>query len=189
MNELNNLLHYLEQIPTGAISNVGPIEDLLVDAWDELNVSGGGGMRDYKLRGRTKKMEWKSPVLTFEMVRHGGIGRGSKRAEIQSWTINIAAGTASVVISGFRQLYPMDAAWKAEPVARELARSIIAQQKSDTRLIWNQNGHVHPAIGKILPGSNRQTKAGRSRRFWKALISELLPHGWQKVGKHFEKSK
>ena len=29
----------------------------------------------------------------------------------------------------------------------------------------------------------------RSRRFWAALIAELRPHGWVKVGRHFEKVK
>ena len=134
-------------------------------------------------------MAWNPPLLTFELERHGGIGRGSKLAEIQSWKINIVDGTASAVNSVFRQVYAKEPNWKAEPVARELARSIIAEQKTDTRLVWNQNGHVHLAIGKIVPGSNRQTKAARSRRFWRALTSELLWPGSKKVGKHFEKSK
>ena len=146
-------------------------------------------MKAYKLLGRTEKMEWNPPLLTFNLARHGGTVRGSTRAEIQSWTINIETGTASMASSGSRQLQARDQNWDAEPVARELVELIIAEQKSDPRLIWNPQGHARPHIGSIVPVGSKQTREGRSRRLWAALIAELLPHGWLKVGNHFEKTK
>jgi hypothetical protein len=41
----------------------------------------------------------------------------------------------------------------------------------------------------VVPGSNKQTREDRSRRFWAALIEELIPHGWVKVRRHLEKVK
>ncbi len=189
MSELDKLQHYLAEIPPGAVSEASPIEQLLAAAWDKFEGSDQGGMAAYKLLGRTEKTQWNPPVLTFDVERHGAAALGSTLAEIQSWTIDTATGMASVATKGHRQVHRMDPNWKAEPVARELAQLIVTEQKGDPRLIWNQNGHVRPDIGSAVPGSNKQTREGRSRRFWAALIAELRPHGWVKVGRHFEKVK
>jgi len=189
VSNLDNLRSYLADVSAGAISAVAPLEKLLAQAWDELKGGDKGGMAACKLLGRTEEMSWDPPVLTFNLERHGGTVQGSTRAEIQSWTIDIATGTASVAGGGRRQLRPMDTPWKAEPLARELAQLIISEQKDDPRLTWNQKGHVQLAVGKIVPGSNKQTREGRGRRLRAALIAELRPHGWEKVAKHFEKVK
>jgi hypothetical protein len=189
MSRFDKLRRYLAGMPTGAVGTADPIEKLLAQDWDEFEGSDDGGMKAYKLLGRTEKMEWNPPLLTFSLERHGGTARGSTRAEIQSWTINIETGTASVASNGFRLVQARDPNWDAETVARKLAQLIIAEQKSDPRLIRNPKGHVRPNIGRIVPSGYKQTREGRSQRLWAALIAELRPHNWVKVGKHFEKVK
>ena len=188
MNELDKLRLHLAKITPGAVGETDPIEKLLAASWDKFAGSDQGGMRAYKLLGRAEKMQWNPPVLTFDFERHGAAALGSTLAEIQGWMIDTATGTASVAVIGHRQLRA-NPNWKAKPVARGLAQLIITDQKDEPRLIWNQDGHVRPDIGSIVPGSNKQTREGRNKRFWAALIAELRPHGWVKVHRRFEKIK
>jgi hypothetical protein len=187
-SELDKLRQYLAALPTGTVGEVTPIEKLLAEAWDEFKGGDEGGMSAYKVLGRTEIMKWNPPVLTFDLERHGAAARGSTRAEIQSWTINMAGSMASVASSGLRQVCPRDPNWDAEAVAQEIAQLIIDEHEDD-QLIWNQKGQVRPDFGNIVPGNNKQTREGRSRRFRNALIANLLPHGWVYVGRHFEKPK
>jgi hypothetical protein len=187
MSELDKLRLYLAALPAGTVGEVRAVEDLLAEAWDEFEGSDQGGMVARKVLGRTEKMEWNPPVLTFDLERHGATVRGSTGAEIQSWTINTADGKASVAGGRFRQVHARSPNWDAKAVAQEIAQLIIAKQE-DPRLIWNQKGHVRPDIGNIVPGVNKQTREDRSRRFWDALLAELLPHSWVKIGRHLEKA-
>ena len=188
MSELEKLREHLAAVPAGTVGEVKPIEKLLAETWDEFEGGDKGGMVAYKVLGRTEKMEWNPPVLTFDLERHGATARGSTRAEIQSWTLNTADSTASVAGGRLRQVYARSPNWDAKAVAHEIAQLVIANEE-DERLIWNPKGHVRPDIGNIVPGDNKQTREGRSRRFWEALLAELLPHGWVKVDRHLEKAK
>jgi hypothetical protein len=176
----------LAAVPAGKVGAIEPVEQLLVEAWDELTGSDQGGMEAYKLIGRIEKMDWNSPLLIFEIERHGAAALASVRAEIQGWRIDTANGTASMFHAGLRQVSPRDPNWDAKAEAKKIAGLIITYQEDD-RLVWNEKGQVRPIIGNIVPGSNRQTIEERSRRFWDALIAELLPHSWIKIGRHLEK--
>jgi hypothetical protein len=51
-------------------------------------------MADWKVE-RAENMEWRSPVLTFVVERHGAAAMGSSRAERQQWTLNLEKNTAN----------------------------------------------------------------------------------------------
>jgi hypothetical protein len=68
-----------------------------------------------------------SPVLSFRIERHGAMGVGSTRAELQNWRVDLDRKTAQCERSrSYRQALPRAEVVRIEPIARELADSIIA---------------------------------------------------------------
>ena len=64
-------------------------------------------MEGYKLIDRMEKVEWVPPVLRFQIERHGATVKGSSRAELHEWTIDLCKATAECVSKGSRQIIPM----------------------------------------------------------------------------------
>lgn len=65
----------------------------------------------------TEDLQWNPPVLNFRIERHGARARGSTRAELQTWEIDVIQATAKIVATGHRQLEPMDARLDVNPRA------------------------------------------------------------------------
>lgn len=168
----------LEQWP--ANTGADEVIQALQTAWSELAVSyDPGATEPYKL-ARAEDVCWQPPVLNFVLERHGATVHGSSRAELHHWEVDLAAGTATVVKTGYRQLHRQSPKWDARPAAEEVANAL-------------RHGHDHPAvrprkdgrqyrvlISEVVPAGNKQTMAGRSKRFNAELEAILGPEGWSR---------
>src|SRR5216684_9323390 len=82
------LREHLSALPTGDISAVGPVTALLAACWNEFAGSGSERMHAGKL-ARMEDVRWNPPVLSFRIERHGAMGLGSTRAELQHWRVDL----------------------------------------------------------------------------------------------------
>src|SRR6266852_6527840 len=129
------LREHLSALPTGDISAVGPVTALLAACWNEFAGSGSERMHAGKL-ARMETVRWDPPVLSFTIERHGAMGVGSTRAERKDWRVDLDRKTAQCERSrSYRQALPRADGVRIEPIARELAYSIIAG-RVDQRLKW-----------------------------------------------------
>jgi hypothetical protein len=133
-----------------------------------------------KLIGRTEQMEWKPPALTFKIERHG-----ASRAEVQNWEIDLVGETATLFVTGHRQIYQMDARLNVKPIAAEIA-SIVNEGREDHRIKRRGATYVRIKTADIIPATNKQTTAGRRKRFAEQLDLLLAPQGWRRksAGSH-----
>jgi len=176
-----SLRDYLDGLEPGPVPDSGPLVTLLAACWEDLAGSQDGGMEGNKLFGRMESVEWRPPLLTFKIARHGGASHGSIRAEIQHWAIDICEMIASLGGSSHRQLRPSQPKLDVAPLAKAVAGSILSRQR-DEYLKWFPDGHVLVSIGKVIPaGGPKQTVAGRRKRFRTALDSILTASGWENV--------
>ena len=185
---LTRIRNYLAALTPGSLSDDqhGEVESLIFSCWGNLSGSEKGGMSAEKLGGRTEVMEWKPPILSFSIERHGGTVLGSTRGEIQGWSIDLDRELASCTIIGHRQLHPSAKPLDVKPLANEIA-AVIEDGRNDDRLVWKGANKVKVEVGKIIPESfPAQTSSGRRKRFRKALESILAPSGWtpSKSGSH-----
>jgi hypothetical protein len=146
MTKMQRLLDHLGSIPAGKIADDGKLASLLADCWSELNGASVEGMKPDKLLGRMEETSWDPPVLSFMIERHGGTSRGSSRAEIQHWNVNIQNRSATCSTDGHRQLGPMQAGLNLKPLAEEIV-GLILKRRTDSRLKWNPDGSVRVVIG------------------------------------------
>jgi hypothetical protein len=135
-------------------------------------------MDGHKALGRTEEMRWTPPHLTFDIERHGGTVSGSVYAEIQSWTLDLEKKTATVEMTGRRQLRAKNKATKTKPLAETVAK-LILDKTSDPRLLWKPDGKVRVEIEKVIPTTNQQTTSSRRKRFRTDLQEVLRAHGWR----------
>ena len=70
------------------------LSKLLTFCWESFDGSSETSMAADKIDGRARGFKWKSPILTFEIERHGGTVIGSTRADRQEWTIDVEKRTA-----------------------------------------------------------------------------------------------
>jgi hypothetical protein len=174
----------LASIRPGPIRDTKELEQLLAEVWDEFT-GDGGGMKPYKLLGRTENMTWKPPYLTFTIERHGATVLGSTRATLQDWTLDLEKMAASCFEERHRQVRPRQARLDVGPLAEEIA-SLIVKGKKDPRLKWNDEGSVRVLVGEILPEGSaaKQTLVGRRKRFREALSVSMAGRGWDECGVH-----
>ena len=176
---MEKLKTYLNRIGEAEISDSTELENILAECWEEFT-SEYGGMKPHKLLGRMEEVNWKSPILSFVIERHGGTVLGSTRADIQRWNLNIEQKTASVTKAGYRQIYKRDSVFDVEPIADKLA-GLIINGRRDELLKWSEEGRVQILTGKIIYGP-RNTAGGRRKRLNKALEERLNPKGWNRKG-------
>jgi hypothetical protein len=172
----------LFELPAGAVTKMERIAALLAGCWREFMWSSSERMHAGKL-GRMEMLRWDPPVLSFTIERHGAIGVGSTRAEIQQWRVNIDRKTAQCERSrNYRQARPRAEGVRIEPVARELADSIIAG-RADQRLKWQGDETVRILMTKIFPSGSgyMQTVTGRRKRLRETLGTLLVAGGWQEL--------
>ena len=111
------------------------------------------------------------------------MGVGSTRAELQNWRVDLDRKTAKCERSrSYRQALPRAEGVRIEPIARELAESIIAG-RSDPRLKWQGDGTVRILMAKVFPYDSgyMQTVTGRRQRLRAALEPLLAGNGWREV--------
>jgi hypothetical protein len=71
MSKLQELRNFFSQLAPGPVVDVGRVERLLYESWNELDGSGDGGMEPRKPLNRTENMAWNPPLLEFQIERHG----------------------------------------------------------------------------------------------------------------------
>lgn len=179
--KLDRLRAHLASIQPGKMTEKSDLEALLAACWDEFT-GDHGGMEGYKLMGRMEDVTWEPPVLSFAVERHGRTVAGSSRADLDGWTVNVETKTVLCEPLGHRQVRPMQARLKVEPLVEEIVRLILTKQK-DQRLQWHDDGSVKVLVGKIIPADSvvKQTLAGRRKRFRVKLTERLAAEGWTVV--------
>jgi hypothetical protein len=178
MTGADRLRAYLATMQPGKITDTTDLERLLAVCWGEFS-GHHGGMEGSRLLGRIEDVTWQPPVLTFSVERHGRTVAGSSKADLQGWTVNVEQNTVFCEPLGCRQVRPLKARLKVEPLAEEIVRLIVAKQQDD-RLQWHEDDSVKVLVGKIIPADSaaKQTLAGRRKRFQKALLERLGAEGW-----------
>lgn len=179
----------LAAVEPGEVSDVGNLEQLIASCWDDLDGSGDGGMEGYKILDRMEQVYWEPPILRFTIERHGGTVKGSIRAELQYWEIDLDNRTAGVVKSGHRQLAPTAPRVSVKTVAHEIAEAILSGQEDD-RIERSENGSVKVLTSKICPTNSgvKRTIQGRRKSLLNYISEKLDAHGWTRSGVHFVRS-
>lgn len=182
-----DLCDYLTSFPPGRIPDCACLEALLAKCWDGIPGSGEEGMNARKLAGRLEEPEWHPPILSFTIERHGATVRGSTKASLHRWHIDIEARTAACDSDcGSRQVSPLAKPVRTKSIADELV-VLILSGRDDARLKWREGRHcVEVNLSKSVVTGDRhpfkKTAEGRSRRLRKELITKMAAAGWKRVG-------
>ena len=177
---LVDLRQLLAVLQSGPVTDYGAIAALLSTCWDGLKGGDATSFQGYKLIGRMEGVNWTPPHLTFRIERHGGTVRGSSRADLQEWIVDVDSATARCEVVGRRQLRPMARRLDVTALAQATTEK-IRSGSPDEGLQWQADGSVRVLVGQITPtGPAKQTTAGRRKRFWVALDSSL--HEWTREG-------
>jgi len=179
--KVDELREYLATLSTGKIDDTNELETLLAAAWDKLERD-YGGMTANKIYGRLEDVEWKPPLLSFTIERHGGAKHGSSRAELQDWIVDIDKGEAGFSGNRHRQIHKREPPLKTKPLAERISRMIVERKDCD-ELKWNnEKTEVRIIAGKVIPDDvTRQTLLGRRRRFRRDLTEILKPYHWEEM--------
>lgn len=177
-SDLAALRQFLAARGPGPIEEADALVGLLAVAW--LTFAGGDdeAMASWKLP-RMEDPEWRPPLLTFVIERHGAVALGGTRADLQRWTVNLDTESASVEVAGRRQLHPQAPRLKVEGLVSEIVE-LVTGGVEDDRLGWSPDRQtVRMRIGKIIPADGfQQTVAGRRRRFREKLTAAMVASGW-----------
>lgn len=154
----------------------------LAESWDHL-----AGTSDQKTFAgkldRAEELAWSPPCVTFTLERHGGTVQGSTRADLHHWEVNVDTGTARIARTGARQLVKQAKRLDTGKLAQETAQRIISG-KDHPSLRWSEQGtHVVIATAELIPETNRQTTAGRRKRFRTELERVMNAAGWVRESK------
>ncbi len=169
-------------LPPGEVTELGRVSALLAECWHDFAGAEAERMHAGKL-GRMEDLRWDPPVLSFTIERHGAMGVGSTRAEIQQWRVDLDRKTAECERSrSYRQVLARAEGVRIGPIARELADSIAAGG-ADERLKWQGAEIVRVLMAKIFPYDSgyRQTVTGRRKRLRAALEAILGEKGWREI--------
>jgi hypothetical protein len=185
---LDALRPFLAHTPAGPVpeEQIGQVERLLANAWDELAGGDDEAMAGHKVLGRTEDLTWEPPELSFAIERHGAIVRGGTRAEMHGWGVDVQTGEAQrwASRSHYRQVYRRAPAVRVEPVADGVVRA-VADARPHPAVAWVTPARVRVTPARIdalgLGDGFKATVAGRRRRFVAALVARLGPLGWSRV--------
>jgi hypothetical protein len=172
------LRRFLAAAGPGHIKDADALIELLAAVWPSLVGADDEAMASRKL-GRMEDPEWRPPLLTFSIERHGAVVLGGTRADLQQWTVNLDTLTASVEGAGRRQLRSLAPRLNVAPIVAETVE-LVAAGLEDDRLGWSPDRQtVRVRIGKIIPADGfQQTVAGRRKRFRDKLTAAMAASGW-----------
>ena len=189
-DSLSALLKELESITPGPISGSDRqrILSLLEKSWHQLRGADETSMEPWKI-GRAEGLRWNPPVLSFTIERHGATVRGSTRAELQDWIVDLKEGTARCMQGRYRQLTPTSPRLDVKPIAASVCEAVQQGKGSQSDLVrdgiivWKGDDEVWINHGRLILGSGyEQTVASRRRRFRKELTDRMKSLGWNFVG-------
>jgi hypothetical protein len=187
---IQRLSDELSNTPQGVIPEPakGKIIGLLADCWPDLEGTDDTSMKDWKLN-RLEDLTWNPPdELSFIIERHGRTVRGSTRAEVHKWIINLNLGTASCNPAGHRQLVPLAPRLDVKPIAARVCDAVQQGPASNCELVkqevvvWNGGDCALIKHSALIPNDGYlQTITGRRRRFRNELINMMKTLGWELV--------
>jgi len=183
---LNEFKRYLYNLKKGEINDKKTSEnvvELLANAWDDLDKSIDDKTTSEKIKHRAEKLQWNPPVLQFMIERHGAVARGSIRAELLLWEVNVETGKAEMnPHSGrYKEIGVRQPRYKPEKDAESILSKILNKNK-DEWLTWKNNDTVRINIGKIIPYSGpKDTVTRRRRRLGEEIQKRLESNGWELV--------
>ena len=176
---VEELRRLLRTLASGPVRSRDEVSALLAAAWGCFPGSAETSMEPWKVQ-RAENLRWEPPVLSFEIERHGGTVCGSTRAEIQRWEVNLETLRACYYSAGRRQLHPADKSLDTKRLASEVADQIGRCGKVKY-LQWLSESRVRVLVGVLIPATNRQTTAGRRKRFATQLQELLQACGWRRA--------
>ena len=181
LDPFSQLRGFLDTQGPGPIGDIEGLIVRLMSVWPDLEGSSWEAMEPRKL-GRMEKPEWRPPLLTFVVERHGGTVNGSTRADLQTWTVNLDSATAIPATSRYRQLRPRAARLDVEPLVAEAVRLVVGNIE-DKRLKWSPDHEtVRITVAQFIPAVGpAQTVEGRRKRFGAKLQSAMAEAGWTKT--------
>ncbi len=180
---LQNLVQHLTTLPAGPISDEGTVLILLYHAWDDLLISNHGGFNKDKHIDRAVNLTWDPPQLTFDIERHGGFVQGSSRADIQSWSVDIQANSATNTSSRSKQMRPASPRMDMAPIVARVLAS-ISEHSDDPWITWldAEKSRCRLNIAQIVPDQGpSQTVRERRKRLNGDLEKALSSAGWALV--------
>ncbi len=182
-NNIHDLLTYLESLATCEPKLSGEVSkkvlELLSECWPVLSGSDDQSTTPDKVC-RSENLKWKSPILSFQLERHGGTVKGSTRAALHHWEVNLEKGTATIAKTGSRQLQKQDLRMDTKVLARETADRIL-NGENHFSLKWSgDRSNVVLAIGEIIPETNAKTTSDRRKRYKQQLDSIMSECGWSR---------
>lgn len=182
---MDALRKMLAAMPPGPLGDDLGLDEALAACWDRLRGNAEGGMEGYKLLGRMESIQWQPPTLTFVIERHGGTVKGSTRAELQHWEVDLDKRTASIIKEGHRQLEPMAPRLSIKELAEEIAVMIVSGTK-DERTRRRDDGTVEIVLSKIFSTTSafKRTVQSRRKRLVEYIEQRLAEHGWIRAGKN-----
>jgi hypothetical protein len=150
--------------------------------WDLFAGSDTGGMRGYKLANRLEAPHWISPILEFDIERHGVTALGSCRAELQHWRLDFDLRTARLSQGKYRIVRQPEPHLDIKRLAREIANIMAVEGFLDDPRIKRLRGNrILIVVGEMreLTKVVAQTRASRRTRFRMALAEEMSAVGFQ----------
>jgi hypothetical protein len=147
-----DLEKYLADAEEGPIPDVDTLAGLLAACWHELAGSRETRMSIRKLLGRIASAEWRRPVIDFIIQRYGGTALGSSRAELQRWSVDVAARTAAWSSAGRRQVRPTQMRLNVRSLADELAHLVASRAGSGVEMVarWKSDSADRESAARRL---------------------------------------
>jgi hypothetical protein len=184
-----DLARFLSGLSAGVLNGevASRLSKLLAFCWESFDGSSETSMAADKIDGRAHGFKWKSPILTFEIDRHGATVNGSTRADRQEWKIDVEKRTARQAMIGYRQLVPRASSFKAEPVVH-LFVDVISQRLTTPpgwNLTWISDDEIRVVVRSLLPDPSgfQKTIEGRAKTLRERLISAMAANGWHVTSK------
>ena len=153
----------------------------MMERWPSLR-----GGRDTRMAGhklpRAEDLRIENGRILFEIERHPGNHNGSTRASVQTWGVDLASGTASVIDETHRQIKPRAKSYTkadARKDAQAVLRILSGRRKNRGELEDNGPGsYTLYACSFADLGQFKRTHIGRRKQFIAALEQVLEPKGW-----------
>lgn len=177
---VEHIKQYLDDPKSDYSQDSTKLAEMLAAHWEEFGGSDENSMEGYKLFQRMEYVSWSPPLLEFVIERHGSVVKGSTRAELHHWQVNLDSMTASIIKRSQRQLIPTAASIDVKPIAKNLATDLLKLKNSEI-LKWKSDNEVKVEFAKIFKSDsgNKQTVAGRRKRCRGELEKIVEDHGWK----------
>lgn len=183
---LDKLRRLLERCPPGPVEEPDEVIRALAECWNIFKGSGDQAMEARKVH-RAEDAVWDPPRLSFTIERHGGTVKGSTRAEIQRWRVNIESAEADWDVVGIRQIRQRAPRWDARDAAGEIAEAILTGAEHPS-LKRSADGRYQVRTSTLVPPGPKQAVEGRSQRLRRELEAILGPKGWVRAGAWWERA-